>query len=174
MLIYSKLNSILNLFWEVLWSTTQFPTKKWKFLLNMTNLGFQNHHWMIKMVPFHRWCTIQSSYWRFWPNNIIKKDLIKKYSFLPSKTMMNANLTTHFSPMFHFYTPWKRQKTQGFLTFSGGIKVRLSALNLVLISASLTYFSPIFLYLYPWRRQKTKVSLTLSGGIEMEHWTKMG
>ena len=123
MLIYSKLNSILNLFWEVLWSTTQFPTKKWKFLLNMTNLGFQNHHWMIKMVPFHRWCTIQSSYWRFWPNNIIKKDLIKKYSFLPSKTMMNANLTTHFSPMFHFYTPWKRQKTKGFLTFLGGTEI---------------------------------------------------
>ena len=120
LLIYSILNSILHLFWEVLWSTTQFPTKKWKFLLNMTNLGFQNHHWMIKMVPFHRWCTIQSSYWRFWPNNIIKKDLIKKYSFLPSKTMMNANLTTHFSPMFHFYTPWKRQKTKGFLTLSRG------------------------------------------------------
>ena len=123
LLIYSILNSILHLFWEVLWSTTQFPTKKWKFLLNMTNLGFQNHHWMIKMVPFHRWCTIQSSYWRFWPNNIIKKDLIKKYSFLPSKTMMNANLTTHFSPMFHFYTPWKRQKTKGFLTFLGGIEI---------------------------------------------------
>ena len=25
---------------------------------------------------------------------------------------------THFSPMFHFYTPWKRQKTLDFLTFS--------------------------------------------------------
>ena len=28
-----------------------------------------------------------------------------------------------FSPMFHFYTPWKRQKTFGFLKFSGGIKM---------------------------------------------------
>ena len=28
-------------------------------------------------------------------------------------------LLTHFSPMSHFYTPWKRQKTIGFLTFSG-------------------------------------------------------
>ena len=26
----------------------------------------------------------------------------------------------HLSPMFHFYTPWKRQKTKGYLTFSGG------------------------------------------------------
>ena len=29
---------------------------------------------------------------------------------------------THFRPMLLFYTPWKRQKTQGFLTFSGGIE----------------------------------------------------
>ena len=26
---------------------------------------------------------------------------------------------THFSPMFHFYTPWKRQKTFGFVTSNG-------------------------------------------------------
>ena len=25
--------------------------------------------------------------------------------------------------MSHFYTPWKRQKTKGFLTFSGGIEM---------------------------------------------------
>ena len=30
---------------------------------------------------------------------------------------------THFSPVSHFYTPWKRQKTFGFLTFSGGIEM---------------------------------------------------
>ena len=29
----------------------------------------------------------------------------------------------HFSSMSHFYTPWKRQKTIGFLTFSGGIEM---------------------------------------------------
>ena len=28
-------------------------------------------------------------------------------------------LSTHFSPLSHFYTPWKHQKTYGFLTFSG-------------------------------------------------------
>ena len=27
---------------------------------------------------------------------------------------------THFSQVSHFYTPWKRRKTFGFLTFSGG------------------------------------------------------
>ena len=30
-------------------------------------------------------------------------------------------LSTHFRPMFHFYTPWKRPKTRGSLTFLGGI-----------------------------------------------------
>ena len=30
---------------------------------------------------------------------------------------------THLSPMFHFYTPWKRQKTFSFLTFSGVIEL---------------------------------------------------
>ena len=29
---------------------------------------------------------------------------------------------THFSPILNFYTPWKFQKTFGFLTFSGGKK----------------------------------------------------
>ena len=32
------------------------------------------------------------------------------------------NTFTHFSPVLHFYNPWKRQKTFGFLTFSGGIE----------------------------------------------------
>ena len=27
-------------------------------------------------------------------------------------------ILTYFSSMFHFYTPWKRQKAKGFMTFS--------------------------------------------------------
>ena len=30
-------------------------------------------------------------------------------------------ILTHLSPIFHIYTPWKRQKTKSFLTFSGGV-----------------------------------------------------
>ena len=30
---------------------------------------------------------------------------------------------THFKPMFHFYTPWKHQKTRGFFIFSGGVEI---------------------------------------------------
>ena len=29
--------------------------------------------------------------------------------------------------MFHFYTPWKRQKTKSFLTFSGAIEMEYRA-----------------------------------------------
>ena len=36
---------------------------------------------------------------------------------------------THFGPIFHFYTPWKRQKTKDFLTFSGGIEIGLKLVN---------------------------------------------
>ena len=32
------------------------------------------------------------------------------------------NQLTHFRPVSHFYTPWKRQKIFGFVTFSGGIE----------------------------------------------------
>ena len=32
-------------------------------------------------------------------------------------------LLTQFSPVSHFYTSWKHQKTKGFLTFSGGVEM---------------------------------------------------
>ena len=31
---------------------------------------------------------------------------------------------TYFKPMLHFSTPWKRQKTRGFLMFSGSIEMK--------------------------------------------------
>ena len=37
---------------------------------------------------------------------------------------MSNDLTNIFRPMFHFYTPWKRQETKGFLTFSGGVEMK--------------------------------------------------
>ena len=50
----------------------------------------------------------------------------KAYQQYLENTENKAELTdrlTHFSPMSHFYTPEKRQKTIGFLTFSGGIEM---------------------------------------------------
>ena len=42
--------------------------------------------------------------------------------------MADSNLAklmslTHFKLMFHFYTPWKHQKTSCFLRFSEGIEM---------------------------------------------------
>ena len=53
--------------------------------------------------------------------------ILERWKFIIRENYKNApNLVihddhlTHFSPVLHFYTPWKRQKTKGFLTFSGG------------------------------------------------------
>ena len=32
-------------------------------------------------------------------------------------------ILNYFTPMLHFYTPWKSYKTKGFLTFLGGIEM---------------------------------------------------
>ena len=34
----------------------------------------------------------------------------------------NEELLKHSTPLVFFYTPWKHQKTRGYLTFSGGIE----------------------------------------------------
>ena len=36
---------------------------------------------------------------------------------------LSASVLNHFSAVLHFYTPWKRQKTFGFLTFSWGMEM---------------------------------------------------
>ena len=40
-----------------------------------------------------------------------------------TKATLKHSTLTHLSPVSHFYTPWKRQETFGFLTFSGGIEM---------------------------------------------------
>ena len=45
-----------------------------------------------------------------------------KISFEMLKTTFKLFHLTHFRPMSPFYTPWKRQKTRGFLKFSGSIE----------------------------------------------------
>ena len=41
-----------------------------------------------------------------------------------NKKILKERYPHNFSSMFHFYTPWKRQSTSGFLTFSGGIEMK--------------------------------------------------
>ena len=42
---------------------------------------------------------------------------------LVSASDLFTSSLTHFSPMFHFYTPWKCKETKGFLAVSGGIEM---------------------------------------------------
>ena len=52
---------------------------------------------------------------------------LRQIKIMPGSLIFSANILvfflslTHCSPMSHFYTPWKRRKTYGFLMFSGGI-----------------------------------------------------
>ena len=44
------------------------------------------------------------------------------YLYFGDSQAMNSFLLTYFMPLVSFYTPWKHQKTSGFLMFSGGIE----------------------------------------------------
>ena len=45
---------------------------------------------------------------------------LSMYNLLMEQGITGLN---HFNPVTHFYTPWKRHKTYGFLTFLGGIEM---------------------------------------------------
>ena len=56
-------------------------------------------------------------------NNILLK-LHNQMKCTPIEpVILKKDLLTYFSPVSHFYNPWKRQKTFGFLTFSGGTEM---------------------------------------------------
>ena len=68
---------------------------------------------------------------------ILKKEIFDRFSSVISflknshclldvlliKGCLRICFLTHFSPMSHFYAPWKRQKTIAFLTFLEGIEM---------------------------------------------------
>ena len=56
------------------------------------------------------------------PINVFGIKLYLKQIIFDYQRCLNVKMTlTNISPMSHFYTPWKRQKTVGFLTFSASI-----------------------------------------------------
>ena len=58
------------------------------------------------------------------PENIRKpQGTITSYTYFYRDGKSQKSLLIHFSPIPHFYTPWKSQKTSGFLTFSGGLEM---------------------------------------------------
>ena len=81
---------------------------------------------------------------------------------------------THFSPVSHFYTSWKLQKTFGFLTFSEGREmwywtnmgqVKFYSINkrqneVILLSlqgfpVTITHFMPMASFYSPWQQHNT-------------------
>ena len=70
---------------------------------------------------------------------------------------------THFSPVSHFYTPWKRQKTKVFLKFSGGIemwhwtKLGYDIILNRIISAEYTFFSIVTHFIIAYHTSLVKV-----------------
>ena len=84
--------------------------------------------------------------------------------------------------MSHFYTPCKRQKSKGFLTFSRGIEIRhfrekglLSLVSLIsiltwnyVLKTNLTYFIALVSFYTPWKYKETRSFLMVSGGIKRD------
>ena len=65
------------------------------------------------------------SHWWILSEIFSKRTELKCIRFLPKK-LRKVKLTPHtkpFPPMFYFCTPWARQKTRGFLTFSGDLEM---------------------------------------------------
>ena len=84
------------------------------FMQKGNNNGYEIYHWR-KFIIVH-WI-----YYRvLQPWNILLKRF--KVLWLNQSALDLVINTDTFWPMFLFYTPWKHQKTRGFLVFSGGIK----------------------------------------------------
>ena len=80
--------------------------------------------------------------------------------FCHTFVLVKGCIFNHFNPVFHFSTPWKLEKTKGFLTFLGGRKVehlvKMSWIGAFLVKHSLEKYYPWF-YL---NRDNTYMDLT--------------
>ena len=112
-------------------------------LLLLQNNYFWEHSWMVasygqlrRFLCFkflHSYAFFVYYVCKFLSSLIFRKIhitfiLMKLHHCDPTKTRFSVfweyhETLTHLSPMSHFCTPWKRQKTKGFLTFSGGIEI---------------------------------------------------
>ena len=52
---------------------------------------------------------------------LVHDNVYRDVHVIPLGIIVRLIRLNHFSSMFHFYTPRKRQKNKGFLTFSRGI-----------------------------------------------------
>ena len=121
---YIQLLNIINLI-----STRQ---KKMKFQKMKQNPEKWNrdyfHCALVTEILFHctkLWitpiCELSKKLLRQINRYLVKKSLEAKLLVLLFCTSMVQ--LTYFSPVSLFYTPWKRRKIKGILTFSGGIEI---------------------------------------------------
>ena len=90
---------------------------------SMVNLYKLNHeiymsHYLYDALSYLGWVESKVLKYQNKFEIVLNKELL---SYKRKKGILRWFLT-HFSPVSHFYTPWKRQKTCGFLTFLGGIE----------------------------------------------------
>ena len=131
----------------------------WHLLVQGQQWKHQNNVWTLKRFQTLSWC-FHCSLWtsksrlsyiyfhRHWrlTGKQGKGVYHQSSSLTPPSTCEESNIylqlfiwevylrfVTHFSPMFHFYNFWKHQKTVGFLTFSGGIKMKHWGLEYLLL-----------------------------------------
>ena len=90
-----------------------------KHVFSFSLLGYlwANHFFFMTFSPFTIFITRHG--WKRYCQNLIKISWSVFIHWLSSWFV----LINPFSPVSHFYYPWKRQKTKGFLTISGGIEM---------------------------------------------------
>ena len=79
--------------------------------------NFRRFYWskpFKKLDTFHEALLSRGDIFKLFRNILNFSEILRITLMLP---------LTHFSPIFHFYTPWKVQRTSGFLTCSGGIEM---------------------------------------------------
>ena len=89
---------------QLYWNHTSAWAFSCKFAVYFQNTSSKEHLWMAasEYWDYRRTCSISQT------THVV----LDRISWI-----------THFSPKFHFYTPWKRQKTFGSLMFAGSIEM---------------------------------------------------
>ena len=113
-----------NLFYTFVWC---FHPLLWiiKYPLGKVCLLCKGIHCTFNSFFFRKWIIIKLSHVfsnRNFHNWDTRQFILSRWKLFP---LLHAS--THFSPIFYIYTPWKRQKTKGFLMFSGGVEMKLWA-----------------------------------------------
>ena len=94
-----------------MWNQLSFSHKS-SFNMSRSLRWNNSRNSFLKLFCKNFWWELNFYIWRRDWTLVIYRSLIEFSLFL-----------IHYSPMSHFYTPWKRQKTHGFLTFSRGIEI---------------------------------------------------